>query len=317
MGKTTLAKVVCGMVYNQFEACGFVTNVREVSENIHGLLQLQKTLLNQLLKIDVNIHDDNTGVHMIMNRLRHKKILLVLDDVNDFNQFEKLAGENDWFGPGSRVIITTRDEHLLKSREVDGICEVQALTDDDSLQLFSLKAFKKDHPPKDYVQLSQAFVHYSKGLPLALEVLGSFLFNKSIGEWTSGLDKLKEFPNRKILDVLKISYDGLQEAEREIFLNIACFFNHQPVDIVKKILDYLGLYPEIGLRDLIDKSLLKLNWAHLQMHDLLQEMGRDIVRQECPKEELGKRSRLWLYEDIDNVLTKNTVRDYLKIYLLY
>ena len=45
------------------------------------------------------------------------------------------------------------------------------------------------------------------------------------------------------------------------------------------------------------------------MHDLLQEMGRDIVRKEC-LEEPGKRSRLWLYKDIDNVLTNNTVRAY-------
>ena len=45
------------------------------------------------------------------------------------------------------------------------------------------------------------------------------------------------------------------------------------------------------------------------MHDLLQEMGRDIVRKECPKDP-GKRSRLWLYKDIDSVLTKNTVRGY-------
>ncbi|KAF3954881.1 hypothetical protein CMV_019831 [Castanea mollissima] len=34
-------------------------------------------------------------------------------------------------------------------------------------------------------------------------------------------------------------------------------------------------------------------------------MGRDIVRKECPKDP-GKRSRLWLHKDIDNVLTKNT-----------
>ena len=45
------------------------------------------------------------------------------------------------------------------------------------------------------------------------------------------------------------------------------------------------------------------------MHDLLQKMGQAIVHQECPKDP-GKRSRLWLFEDIDNVLTKNTVRGY-------
>ena len=227
IGKTTLAEVVYGMVSNQFEACCFITNVREVSENIHGLLHLQKTLLNQLLNEgDVNIHDVVNGVLMIKNRLRYKRILLVLDDVNQLDQLKRLAWKRDWFGLGSRVIITTRDKHLLVTQDINEIYEVEGLTNDDSLQLFSLKAFKKDHPPEDYVQLSQAFVHYSKGLPLALEVLGLFLFNKSIGEWTSRLDKLKEFPDKKIIDVLKISYDGLQEAEREIFLNIACIFNH-------------------------------------------------------------------------------------------
>ncbi|GMY39807.1 TMV resistance protein N-like [Fagus crenata] len=312
MGKTTLARVVYERVSNQYEARSFITDVRENSEK-YGLVQLQKRLLSELLnERDVNIYDVGNGVLMIKKRLRHKKILLVLDDVNESDQLEKLAGKNDWFGPGSRVIITTRNKHLLVKHEVNETYEVEALTNDDSFQLFSLKAFKKDHPPEDYVQLSQAFVLYSKGLPLALEILGSFLFKRSMDEWKSELDRLKEFPDRKIINVLKISFDGLQEAEREIFLNIACFFNHQPQDRVKKILDYLKLYPEIGFRVLIDKSLLKIeqekyqmNQNYLWMHDLLQEMGRDIVRQECLQDP-GKRSRLWLYKDINSVLTENT-----------
>ena len=147
--------------------------------------------------------------------------------------------------------------------------------------------------------------------------MGSSLFTRSIDEWNSALGRLKEIPNGKILKVLQRSYDGLEHIDKEIFLNIACFFNHRGKKSVVEILDYLELYPEIGLRVLNDKSLIKLDDNHLWMHDLLQELGRDIVRQECPKEEPGKRSRLWLYEDIDNVLTKNTVIDYLKIYLLY
>ncbi|KAL9344010.1 hypothetical protein Peur_064441 [Populus x canadensis] len=35
------------------------------------------------------------------------------------------------------------------------------------------------------------------------------------------------------------------------------------------------------------------------MHDLLQQMGWKLVRQESP-EEPGKRTRLWLYKDIDH-----------------
>ncbi|GMY08048.1 TMV resistance protein N-like, partial [Fagus crenata] len=306
MGKTTLAKVVYGMIYNQFEAYSFIANVREDSEK-YGLLHLQKRLLNDLLmEKDVNIHDvDINGVLMIKNRLRHKKILLVLDDVNDLKQLEKLAGEHGWFGSGSRVIITTRDKHLLVTHSINEIYEVEALNHYEALQLLSLKAFKKDHLPQSYTKLSNDFVHYAKGLPLAIEVLGSFLFKRSTEEWKSELNRLRESPERKILNVLQISYDGLTDKEREIFLNIACFFNHKDQDSVIKILDSLNLHPKIGLRVLIDKSLIKLCYNHqLWMHDLLEEMGRDIVRQECPKDP-GKRSRLWLHEDIHNVLTNN------------
>ena len=309
MGKTTLARVVYSMVYNKFEACCFIANVRDESKKC-GLCKLQTILLENLLMLkNLNVQDVYDGVLMIKNRLHNKKILLVLDDVTELDQLKKLVGENCWFGSGSRVMITTRDKHLLVSHEVKEIYEAEVLNHEEALQLFSLKALKMDHPPKDFGKLSQAFVNYSKGLPLALEVLGSFLFKKNIDEWKNGLDRLNEFPERRILDVLQISFDGLQSTEKEIFLNIACFFNRMYRDVVIKILDYLGLYPKIGLKVLIDKSLVKLHEDQLWMHELLQEMGRDIVHQECPKDP-GKRSRLWLFEDIDNVLTKNTVRGY-------
>ena len=47
------------------------------------------------------------------------------------------------------------------------------------------------------------------------------------------------------------------------------------------------------------------------MHDLLQDMARKIIHEECP-EEPGKRSILWSFEDINSVLTNNTVRDYIE-----
>ena len=163
MGKTTLARVVYGMVSNQFDACGFIPNVRDVLRN-HNLLHLQKTLLNQLLmERDANIHDVDSGVQMIKKRLCQKKILLVLDDVNELDQMKKLAGENDWFGLGSRVIITTRDKHLLMSRKVDGVYEVEGLNCDEALHLFNMKAFGKENPTKDYLELSKAFVRYADG----------------------------------------------------------------------------------------------------------------------------------------------------------
>ena len=308
MGKTTLAKVVYGMVSNNFEACCFIDNVREESEK-YGLCKLQKRLLKKLLMLNNLILPGVVdGVQMMKNRLRNKKILLVLDDVTELDQLEKLAGENCWFGSGSRVIITTRDKQLLLLRAVNEIHEAEVLNHEEALQLFSLKALKMDHPPEGYGKLSQAFVDYCKGLPLALEVLGSSLFKKSIDEWKSKLDKLTEFGERTIFDVLQISFNGLDQTEKDIFLNIACFFNHSDQNDIKKTLDYLGLHAEIGLRDLIDKSLIKLHENQLWMHDLLQEMGRDIVCQGC--KDPAERSRLWSFDDINNVLTENTVRGY-------
>lgn len=43
------------------------------------------------------------------------------------------------------------------------------------------------------------------------------------------------------------------------------------------------------------------------MHQLLREMGREIIRQESRKQP-GKRSRLWYHEDVFNVLRDKTVR---------
>nr|XP_023870611.1 TMV resistance protein N-like [Quercus suber] len=254
IGKTTLARVVFSRVWREFDGCCFLHNVREVCEK-EGLLPLQQQLIRKIL--NGSIQDVDEGVFVIKNRLRHKRILLVLDDVSQLDQLEKLVGKHNWFGSGSRVIITTRDMHLLHILEVDEIYEAKGLNGDKALHLLSLKAFKKDHPPEDYLELSKDVIRYTKGLPLAIEIFGSLFFKRSINHWK--IEKL----------------------------------------------DYLGLHPYAGLEVLVDKSLIKIEDSRVWMHDLLQDMGRKIVHEECP-EEPGKRSILWSFEDINSVLTKNT-----------
>ena len=191
IGKTTLARVVFHMVSNKFEACCFLDNVRKVSEK-DGLVPLQQRLICQILNERMNIQNVDDGVFMIKNRLRHKRILLVLDDVNQLDQLKKLAGKHNWFGLGSRIIITTRDKHLLYKLGVDEIYEIELLNDDEALHLLSLKAFHKVHPPNDYLELSKDVVKYTKGLPLAVKILGSFLIDRSVNQWKSTLNRLRE-----------------------------------------------------------------------------------------------------------------------------
>nr|XP_023872056.1 TMV resistance protein N-like [Quercus suber] len=278
MGKTTLVRVVYHMVSKEFEAYSFIEDVRENSEK-QGLVGLQQKLISNILKEKkLKITDKDDGVLYIKKRLCHKGILLVLDDVNKFDQLKMSVGEHDWFGPRSRIIITTRDVHVLSTHGVDGIYEVQGLYDKDAFQLFCSKAFRKEHVPKDYLVMSEEFVKYAAGLPLALEVLGSFLFGKSTIEWKSAFERLQEYPNTEILQVLQIGFDGLDYTEKEIFLHIACFFNHDMKDHVVEIIDILGLHPVIGLKKLTDMSLLKIDDDRdiLWMHDLLEEMGKNI-----------------------------------------
>ncbi|EEF30442.1 leucine-rich repeat-containing protein, putative [Ricinus communis] len=305
IGKTTIATAYYNWMSIQFEGRAFLANVREVSSK-GRLLSLQEQLLSEILMgKKVKIWNVYNGTDMIKSRLRYKRVLVVIDDVNQLSQLQNLAGKSDWFGPGSRVIITTRDEHLLISHGVDEIYKVKGLNKSEALQLFSLKAFRNNHPQKDYMTLSTDIVYYANGLPLALEVLGSFLFNRTLEESRNALDRIKEIPKDEILDALQISFDGLEEMEKQIFLDIACFFKGKNIDHITKILDGCGFYPDIGIRVLIEKSLITIVGERLWMHDLLQEMGWKLVQQESP-EEPGRRSRLWLYKDIFHVLTKNT-----------
>ncbi|KAL6318238.1 hypothetical protein AAG906_035746 [Vitis piasezkii] len=289
IGKTTIAKYICNKISDQFERISFLENIREKSKATSGLLQLQEQLLDNVLKAKEKIKLSNIpeGINVIKNRVCSKKVLIVLDDVDCSDQLNALAGNCDWFGLGSRIIITTRDKHLLP------------------IQLFSWNAFKTNRPIESYASLSEHAVGCVKGLPLALKVLGSFLFSKTKAEWESALEKLKRKPNMEVQNVLRISFDGLDETEQELFLDIACFFKGQPKDFATRILYGCNFHPKVGMRVLSDKCLITLRGRFIGMHDLLQEMGWEIVRQTSPKEP-GKWSRLWDPEDIYRVLTRNT-----------
>ncbi|XP_010263244.1 PREDICTED: TMV resistance protein N-like [Nelumbo nucifera] len=306
IGKTTLAKAVYNLIFRRFEGSSFLAYVREVSEEPSGLLQLQEKLLADILvKENLKISSIDIGVNMIKRRLKSKRVLVVLDDVDHLKQLEALAGECDWFGLGSRIIVTTRDKDLLCDLQVSEIYTVKELDNDESIQLFSWHAFGKDHPKEDYVELSNGIVDHVRGLPLALEVLGSFLSGRSVSEWRSALEKLKIIPPNQIQRKLRISYDALGgDAEKDIFLDIACFFIREDKDYIIKILDGCGFCSENGINTLVRRSLITIDeYNKIRMHDLLRDMGREIVREECPKDP-GRRSRLWSHGDVFHILMK-------------
>ncbi|XP_027334981.1 TMV resistance protein N-like [Abrus precatorius] len=300
LGKTTIAKAIYNQIGRNFEGKSFLLNIREIWEQNTNRVSLQRQILSDICKSTASkLLDIESGKNILKERLAQKKVLLILDDVNKLDQLNALCGSWEWFGSGSRIIITTRDEHLLKVHGVDHIHRMEEMNETESLEHFSWHAFKKASPKNDFVELSRNVVIYSGGLPLALEVLGSYLFDRGITEWKSVLDKLKKIPNNEVQKKLRISFDCLNDdREKEIFLDIACFFIGMNRNDVIQILNGWGCFPEIGISVLVERSLVTIdNKNKLGMHDLLRDMGREIIREKSP-DDPEERSRLWLSEEV-------------------
>ncbi|KAG6723365.1 hypothetical protein I3842_03G204800 [Carya illinoinensis] len=306
MGKTTIAKAIYNKLYHSFEGKSFLANVGVTFEKPDGLVRLQNQLLSDILKASkVRVCNIDEGITIIQERLCGRRVLVIINGVDQLEQLNALARSCNWFGSGSRIIITTRDEHLLKGIGVDGVYTAKEMIGSESLELFSWHAFRNSYPTENFKGLSKSVVAYSRGLPIALEVLGSFLFSRSMLEWESTLEKLKRIPHDQIQKKLRISFDALGDnTMKDIFLDISCFFIGMDKDNVVQILDGCGLFAKIGISVLIQRCLLTVGERNkLLMHDLLRDMGGEIVREECPNKP-GRWSRLWLHEEASNILRK-------------
>lgn len=305
IGKTTLAQVLFHELASQFEARCFVPNVREESQK-GSLINLRNKLLAELLKEEnLNVGTPSLGPTFFKERLQRTKVLIVLDDVNHLQQLNTFIRDLQ-FSCESRIVITTRDATLLRYIQADEEYEVKPLDNGDALQLFNSIAFNGIVPPGDCSELSQNVVSHAGGVPLAITVLGSHfrsLRSQTKEAWKAALDKLKVIPHADIYNVLRVTFDGLDNTEKDIFLDIACFFKGMRRDYVENLLNGCGFFATNGIDDLIDKSLITVGNNKLWMHDLLEEMGQKIVCEESKK--LGERSRLWSAEDACHVLENN------------
>ncbi|KAJ9563412.1 hypothetical protein OSB04_008572 [Centaurea solstitialis] len=309
-GKTTLARAVFNQISMEFEGKSFVENIRGKSQMAGGLQSLQEQVLSDVLLNDksITVGSVDNGKSMIKKKLHCKKVLLVLDDVDHISQIEAFAEAADWFKPGSRIIITTTDEQVLIAHRVTRILDVELLSDAEAICLLSRHAFEKDSPPPGYRTLSRGFVGYAAGLPLVITVLGQFLCGKDGLLWMDQLERLRTTPLDGTFDVLKLSYDGLQEDLKEMFLDIACFLKSWHKDEVVRILEYCGFNPEIGLIVLEQKSLITFSDdQYLGMHQLIQKMGWNIVRR--PPHDPEKHSRLWILKEIEDILAEDLGTD--------
>ena len=108
-----------------------------------------------------------------------------------------MLGGCDWFAFGSRIIITTRDKHFLATLGKGcSTYEVKELDNDEALELFSMHSCHGNKLEEDYLELAYQAIHYTKGLPLALEIMGVESYGRTMQEWKSALSKYGRIPNK-------------------------------------------------------------------------------------------------------------------------
>jgi tRNA A37 threonylcarbamoyladenosine biosynthesis protein TsaE len=313
IGKTTLAKEIyyCFDKNDMFEKKSFLIDVRE-----NTILDLQKQLAHDLFRKDVrSMGEFNEG----FNRVMDCKVLIVIDDIDQNGQFDQLIPDIDRLGPGSRIIITSRDSNVVNNIMKNGNCrylrhEMALLSTRDSRHLFNWHAFHSADAIDGFQELAEKVADACCGLPLALEVTGTFLFDKRKecdlqSTWPQTIKTLSK--EKDIFNKLKINYDNLSPEARMMFLDIACFMIGQREHIAMQIFeacksDYKE--PALSFSSLKDVCLVKLDEdRRIVMHDLLRDMGRQVVKNESHNMEKGTPTHLWDPEMVQRVLQNKEV----------
>ncbi len=314
IGKTALAKEIycCFEKNDTFEKKTFLKDVRE-----SAILDLQKQLARDLFREDVRSME---GFNKCFNCVMNCKVLIVIDDVDQKGQFDQLIPDINKLGPGSRVIITSRESNVVNNIMRNGNCkclrhEMALLSTTDSRHLFNWHAFHSVDAIDGFQELAKKVADACCGLPLALEVTGCFLSDKREerdleSTWSQTIKTLLN-ENKDIFEKLMISYNGLSPEARMMFLDIACFMIGQREHIAMQIFEACKSdynIPAASFNSLKDKCLVKLDEdRRIIMHDLLRDMGRQVVMNQSHHMEKGTPSHLWDPEMVQRVLQNKEV----------
>ncbi|XP_010494628.1 PREDICTED: probable WRKY transcription factor 16 [Camelina sativa] len=161
IGKTTLARAVFRRMPGGYDVSCFIQDFHEeYSEKRLGPVLSEEYLgETPVEKFDLNPSPSEPS-H------RRKRVLIALDDVRNAKDAESFLGGG--FGPGSLIIIISRDKQVLDQFGVNEIYEVRGLNQEDSMKLYTRCAFGKDVTEQNLLEFSMKEIKCANGNPLTI-----------------------------------------------------------------------------------------------------------------------------------------------------
>uniref|UniRef100_A0A251SNR9 Putative NB-ARC n=1 Tax=Helianthus annuus TaxID=4232 RepID=A0A251SNR9_HELAN len=239
VGKTTLARLLYNdtKVQDHFEPKAWVC----VSDDF-DIFKITDAILQDVTKENKKFTDLNQLQKALTEQLKDKRFLLVVDDVwsENYGDWENLVRPFLSCAPGSRIIMTTRKEQLLKQIGFHNVDRLKSLSNEDALRLFALHALGVDNFDSHTTLKPQAegIVKKCGRLPLALKAIGRLLRTKADREdWDEVLNSEiwdvdignatesgKDVENSdKIVPALRISYHELSADLKQLFAYCSLF----------------------------------------------------------------------------------------------
>ncbi|XP_039165628.1 uncharacterized protein LOC104430136 [Eucalyptus grandis] len=294
IGKTTLAKAVYDQISSCFDSCSFLAEVEGTTQSSAGI-QLQNKLIRDILERDHEDPSFDERIEDFVDIFREMKVLVVVDAVEKPSDLHAIVGDPILcFGPGSRIIVTSQNKEILKGYDPQKVCNymVSELDDGQAFESFCKHAFRMQSSIPDYDGLSNRIVNATEKLPLAVEVVGSFLRGKSIQEWKKMEKSMEERSTSSqkttvgLEEILDICYKELDQQQKDIFLDIACFIS----GVDARIASYMWPNCYLPSSGCILMPLAKIGENNeLQMHRLLRRRGKDMFEQEISGDSIGRK----------------------------
>ncbi|KAL2243250.1 UNVERIFIED_CONTAM: putative disease resistance protein RGA1 [Sesamum indicum] len=178
-----------------------------------------------------------------------KKFLLFLDDVwtEDYSKWEPLKESLNCGDPGSKILVTTRNERVARMMGSDEIHYLGRLSDEDCWMLMKDIAFCGQHEEahQEFEVISREIAKNCNGLPLAAKFLGSLLRTKRTKqEWESILQSViweVHVSEAGLFPLLFLSYKDLSPVIKQCFLYCGVFPQKSEIVVEKLIRMWMAL----------------------------------------------------------------------------